>query len=91
LNEKVAAPVKKTELTTGGIRCGDHATPLSVKFGTNYAHKRRLLGRYFNGLHGVIFKKMILMNLFLSYITTILKLHRLHRAVDLNLCETAAR
>jgi hypothetical protein len=27
LNEKVAAPVKKTELTTGGIRCADHATP----------------------------------------------------------------
>jgi hypothetical protein len=26
-NEKVAAPVKKTELTTGGIRCADHATP----------------------------------------------------------------
>jgi hypothetical protein len=27
LNEKVAAPVKKTELTTGGIRCAYHATP----------------------------------------------------------------
>jgi hypothetical protein len=27
LNEKVAAPVKKTELTTGGIRCADQATP----------------------------------------------------------------
>jgi hypothetical protein len=27
LNEKVAAPVKKTELTAGGIRCADHATP----------------------------------------------------------------
>jgi hypothetical protein len=26
LNEKVAALVKKTELTTGGIRCADHAT-----------------------------------------------------------------
>jgi hypothetical protein len=26
LNEKVAAPVKKTELTTGGIRYADHAT-----------------------------------------------------------------
>jgi hypothetical protein len=25
--KKVAAPVKKTELTTGGIRCADHATP----------------------------------------------------------------
>jgi hypothetical protein len=27
LNEKVAAPVKKTELTAGGIRRADHATP----------------------------------------------------------------
>jgi hypothetical protein len=27
LNEKVAAPVKKAELTTRGIRCADHATP----------------------------------------------------------------
>jgi hypothetical protein len=29
LNEKVAAPVKKTELTTGGggIGCADHTTP----------------------------------------------------------------
>jgi hypothetical protein len=27
LNEKVAAPAKKTELTAGGIRCADHATP----------------------------------------------------------------
>jgi hypothetical protein len=27
LNEKAAAPVKKTELTTAGIRCADDATP----------------------------------------------------------------
>jgi hypothetical protein len=27
LNGKVAAPVKITELTAGGIRCADHATP----------------------------------------------------------------
>jgi hypothetical protein len=27
LVEKVAAPVKKTELTAGVIRCADHATP----------------------------------------------------------------
>jgi hypothetical protein len=27
LNEKVAAPAKKPELTAGGIRCADHATP----------------------------------------------------------------
>jgi hypothetical protein len=27
MNEKVEASVKKTELTTGRIRCPDHATP----------------------------------------------------------------
>jgi hypothetical protein len=27
LNEKVAAPVKKSGSTTEGIRCADHATP----------------------------------------------------------------
>jgi hypothetical protein len=27
LNRKVAAQVKKTELTAGGIRCADHSTP----------------------------------------------------------------
>jgi hypothetical protein len=27
LNEKVAARVKKTELTAGEIRCADHVTP----------------------------------------------------------------
>jgi hypothetical protein len=31
LTGKVAAPVKKTELTTGGIRCADHATPFIRK------------------------------------------------------------
>jgi hypothetical protein len=29
--KKVAAPVKKTELTAGGIRCADHATPFIRK------------------------------------------------------------
>jgi hypothetical protein len=27
LNGKVAAPVKKIELSAGAIRCADHATP----------------------------------------------------------------
>jgi hypothetical protein len=27
LNEEVAAPVKKTELTAVGIRCAEHAAP----------------------------------------------------------------
>jgi hypothetical protein len=31
LNEKVAAPVKKTELTTGGIRCAEYETPFIRK------------------------------------------------------------
>jgi hypothetical protein len=29
-----------------GIRCADHATPLPAKAGTNFADKRRSLGRY---------------------------------------------
>jgi hypothetical protein len=36
----------KLRLTAAGIRCADHATPLSEKVGTNFANKRRPLGRY---------------------------------------------
>jgi hypothetical protein len=46
LNEKVAAPVKKIELTAGGSVALATLHPLSAKVGTNFADKRRLLGRY---------------------------------------------
>jgi hypothetical protein len=39
--------VWKPELTAGGIRCADHATPsIRKKIFTNFADKRRSLGRY---------------------------------------------
>jgi hypothetical protein len=46
LGEIVAAPVKKTETTTGGIRCADHATPSIRKSWHYFANKRRSLGRH---------------------------------------------
>jgi hypothetical protein len=37
---------RKPEITAVGIICADHATPsLSAKVGTNFADKRRSLGR----------------------------------------------
>jgi hypothetical protein len=46
LEEIVAAPVKKTENSTGGIRCADHATPPIRKSWNYVAKKRRSLGRH---------------------------------------------
>jgi hypothetical protein len=46
LEEIVAAPVKKTENTTGGIRCADHATPSIPNSWYYFAKKRRSLGRH---------------------------------------------
>jgi hypothetical protein len=46
LEEIVAASVKKTENTTGGIRCAHHATPSIRKSLYYFAKKRRSLGRH---------------------------------------------
>jgi hypothetical protein len=47
LEENVATPVYKIEITAEGIRCADYSTTLyPQKVGTNFADKRRSLGRY---------------------------------------------
>jgi hypothetical protein len=46
LNEKVAAPVKKTELTAGGSVALTTRHPLSAKVGTNFVDKWQSIGRY---------------------------------------------
>jgi hypothetical protein len=47
LKEKVVAPVKKTEITTVGDQTRWlRVTPLIEKVGTNFADRRRSLGRY---------------------------------------------
>jgi hypothetical protein len=46
LNEKVGAPVKKTELTAGGSIALTTRHPMSAKVGINYADKLRSFGLY---------------------------------------------
>jgi hypothetical protein len=47
VEEKVAAPVKKSENTAVEIRHTDHVAPFyPQEFGTNFADKLRSLGRY---------------------------------------------
>jgi hypothetical protein len=41
LEERVEAPVQKTENTAVGIRHADHVAPSIRKFGTHFANKRR--------------------------------------------------
>jgi hypothetical protein len=53
----IVIPVKKTENTTGGIRCADHATPSIRKSWYYFAKERRSLGRHSSladQSHGVI-------------------------------------
>jgi methyl coenzyme M reductase subunit C-like uncharacterized protein (methanogenesis marker protein 7) len=45
LGKIVAAPVKKTEITAVAIRYADHVALSVGKVGTNFADKRRSLGR----------------------------------------------
>jgi hypothetical protein len=46
LDRKVAAPVLKSENTAERIRHADHVAPSIRKSCTNFADKRRSLGRY---------------------------------------------
>jgi hypothetical protein len=49
--EKKRLRSRKPRLTAVGIRCSDNVTPLSAKFGTNFAGKRRSLSRYNSLVH----------------------------------------
>jgi hypothetical protein len=63
LNEKVAAPVKKTELTAGGSVALTTQHPLSAKF--DLADKRRSLGivRLRTKGHGVFFFRVLVLQI----------------------------
>jgi hypothetical protein len=45
MTERLARP-RNSRLAAVGICCADHVTPSIRKFGTNFADKWRLLGRY---------------------------------------------
>jgi hypothetical protein len=65
LEEIVAAPVKKTENTTGGIRCVDHAAPSIRESWHYFAKKRRSLGRHSSladESHGVFLTSLLPMS-----------------------------
>jgi hypothetical protein len=65
LEEIVAAPVKKTENTTGGIRCAEHATSSSRKSWHYFAKKWRSHGRHSSladQSHGVFFRLVLKAN-----------------------------
>jgi hypothetical protein len=69
LEEIVAAPVKKTENTSGGISCADHATPSIRKSWYYFAKKRRSLGRrgsLADQSHGVFFIYVIKFVLYIN-------------------------
>jgi hypothetical protein len=46
LEERVAAPIEKTENTAVGIRRANHVASPSAKVGANFGNKRRSFGRY---------------------------------------------
>jgi hypothetical protein len=63
LERKVAAPVKKTEITAVGIRHADHVTPYPQKLALTSPYRRRSLGWYSSladSGHGLKKTKMVI-------------------------------